>query len=358
MQKNQIGYILPPSGSIYTKHRLKMKLFTIFTVVCALGLAGVRGDTVSCSQIDYLYYDSDCCDPSNSVACMESITQADKTAIDRLASLKRADEAACEEGDAIHFSAGGIVCAQAAAGAAAEGDGGAAEAATTTPAAVAAIDAGASCTPSDTCAVGNQCLIDDDAQGSDCQDTALNAGQTCSCQTPPAATGCSIHDGNNEGCLGADGCDWVLGANMCTTAAAGGQDGPADPCADAGGVKMSENLCVELVADNIVTTTQIMDAGKDLSDAECQAVVDYYAAKCDNTAGACGFDLNPYGIAEIGMNGIHDPNPGDGSFFPICYINTYTAEHHDNWVYKANPTGNENTCGTNTYGICLRKINL
>ena len=92
-------------------------LYILAAVV--VSLVGVRGDAVSCSVIDYLYYSSDCCDNSNSVQCMESIPQTDKAAIDNLASLKRPDGSACQSGDSIKFTANtasgssGIVCADA-----------------------------------------------------------------------------------------------------------------------------------------------------------------------------------------------------------------------------------------------------
>lgn len=92
-------------------------LYILAAVV--VSLVGVRGDAVSCSVIDYLYYSSDCCDNSNSVQCMESIPQTDKAAIDNLASLKRPDGSVCQSGDSIKFTAdtgsgsSGIVCADA-----------------------------------------------------------------------------------------------------------------------------------------------------------------------------------------------------------------------------------------------------
>ena len=98
-----------------------MKSSTALSILAAvaMGVVGVRGDAVSCSVIDYLYYSSDCCDNSNSVQCMESIPQTDKAAIDNLASLKRPDGSACQSGDSIKFTAdtgsgsSGIVCADA-----------------------------------------------------------------------------------------------------------------------------------------------------------------------------------------------------------------------------------------------------
>lgn len=98
-----------------------MKSSTVLSILAAvaISLVGVRGDAVSCSVIDYLYYSSDCCDNSNSVQCMESIPQTDKAAIDNLASLKRPDGSACQSGDNIKFTAdtgsgsSGIVCADA-----------------------------------------------------------------------------------------------------------------------------------------------------------------------------------------------------------------------------------------------------
>ena len=98
-----------------------MKSSTAISILAAVSMAivGVRGDAVSCSVIDYLYYSSDCCDNSNSVQCMESIPQTDKAAIDNLASLKRPDGSACQSGDSIKFTAdtgsgsSGIVCADA-----------------------------------------------------------------------------------------------------------------------------------------------------------------------------------------------------------------------------------------------------
>ena len=92
---------------------------TALSIVAAVAMAlvGARGDAVSCSVIDYLYYSSECCDSSNSVQCMESIPQTNKAAVDNLASLKRADgTTACEDGDSIVFAAdigdgsSGIVC--------------------------------------------------------------------------------------------------------------------------------------------------------------------------------------------------------------------------------------------------------
>lgn len=97
-----------------------MKSSTALSILAAVSMAivGVRGDAVSCSVIDYLYYSSDCCDNSNSVQCMESIPQTDKAAIDNLASLKRPDDSPCQSGDSIKFStsvsgSSGIVCADA-----------------------------------------------------------------------------------------------------------------------------------------------------------------------------------------------------------------------------------------------------
>lgn len=96
-----------------------MKSTTALSILTAVSMAivGVRGDAVSCSVIDYLYYSSDCCDSSNSVQCMESIPQTDKAAIDNLASIKRADgTTACQDGDTISYAAdtgsgsAGIVC--------------------------------------------------------------------------------------------------------------------------------------------------------------------------------------------------------------------------------------------------------
>ena len=96
-----------------------MKSSTALSILAtvAVSLVGVRGDAVSCSVIDYLYYSSDCCDSSNSVQCMESIPQTDKAAIDNLASIKRADgTTACQDGDTISYAAdtgsgsAGIVC--------------------------------------------------------------------------------------------------------------------------------------------------------------------------------------------------------------------------------------------------------
>ena len=103
-----------------------MKSSTALSILAtvAVSLVGVRGDAVSCSVIDYLYYSSDCCDSSNSVQCMESIPQTDKAAIDNLASIKRADLSACQDGDTISYSADigggktGIVCSGSAGGAA------------------------------------------------------------------------------------------------------------------------------------------------------------------------------------------------------------------------------------------------
>lgn len=103
-----------------------MKSSTALSILTAVSMAivGVRGDAVSCSVIDYLYYSSDCCDSSNSVQCMESIPQTDKAAIDNLASIKRADLSACQDGDTISYSADigggktGIVCSGSAGGAA------------------------------------------------------------------------------------------------------------------------------------------------------------------------------------------------------------------------------------------------
>lgn len=95
-----------------------MKSSTALSILTAVSMAivGVRGDAVSCSVIDYLYYSSDCCDNSNSVQCMESIPQTDKAAIDNLATLKRADLSDCQAGDSISYAAdtgsgsSGIVC--------------------------------------------------------------------------------------------------------------------------------------------------------------------------------------------------------------------------------------------------------
>ena len=95
-----------------------MKSSTALSILAtvAVSLVGVRGDAVSCSVIDYLYYSSDCCDSSNSVQCMESIPQTDKAAIDNLASIKRANGDDCQSGDTISYSADigggktGIVC--------------------------------------------------------------------------------------------------------------------------------------------------------------------------------------------------------------------------------------------------------
>ena len=91
---------------------------TAFSIVAAVAMAlvGARGDAVSCSVIDYLYYSSECCDSSNSVQCMESIPQTNKAAVDNLASLKRADGNPCDNGDSIVFAtdigdgSSGIVC--------------------------------------------------------------------------------------------------------------------------------------------------------------------------------------------------------------------------------------------------------
>ena len=85
--------------------------------VVAMAISGAKGNAVSCSVIDYVYYSSDCCDSSNSVQCMESIPQTNKAAVDNLASIKRADgTTACEDGDSIVFAtdigdgSSGIVC--------------------------------------------------------------------------------------------------------------------------------------------------------------------------------------------------------------------------------------------------------
>lgn len=90
---------------------MKSSIALSILATVAISLVGVRGDAVSCSVIDYLYYSSDCCDNSNSVQCMESIPKTDKAAIDNLASLKRPDGNACQSGDTIKFSSSKIVCA-------------------------------------------------------------------------------------------------------------------------------------------------------------------------------------------------------------------------------------------------------
>jgi hypothetical protein len=84
-----------------------MKFLTKLAVACAafvLASSSVSADdTVSCAMVDFLYYSNECCDSSNTVECLKSISSTSKLTIDQLSALKKANGDPCVHGDTVTY---------------------------------------------------------------------------------------------------------------------------------------------------------------------------------------------------------------------------------------------------------------
>lgn len=286
-----------------------MKSTLSVLMIVAAGIVRANGDAVSCSVIDYLYYSSDCCDGSNSVQCMESIPQTDKAAIDNLATLKRADGAACASGDSIeYYSDGanftGLVCAaggpavdcvftQSAYGACADGS-----KSRTTTVTTPASGGGTACPPSPDTAVCTGVIGDSCTANAHCASVTCDSG-TSKCVAAPTFTLVTDHTG------------WDVNSPKL----------------------MTEQECKDMATD-----TDLFSAFQDAWTDSTKTVVDMTFASAFNGHGACQYypkgcslrlgDEKLYWNDGLDGNGaacsntlfvptIPIPNDGAGTYFPV-----------------------------------------
>lgn len=85
---------------------MKSNLLTILAVACTtlfLAPSASANESVSCAMVDFLYYANECCDSSNSVECLKSISHSSKLTIDQLSALKKANGDPCVHGDTVTY---------------------------------------------------------------------------------------------------------------------------------------------------------------------------------------------------------------------------------------------------------------
>ena len=91
------------SATAMIKFLTKLALACAALVLSHSVLSVSADDSVSCAMVDFLYFSNECCDSSNTVECLKSISSSSKLTIDQLSALKKANGDPCVHGDTVTY---------------------------------------------------------------------------------------------------------------------------------------------------------------------------------------------------------------------------------------------------------------